>query len=124
MTGGFSSVFDAFRREVARSNAVFCRSVSQIKEVVSSDNQLYVSFYQMVGMGSRRPEETTIERERLLADDLLFPFYREQICFAALSLNAQGASSWGNCSVQLRADHISGSSDGFRSELPLFLQAL
>ncbi|MBI3671133.1 MAG: hypothetical protein HY237_15300 [Acidobacteria bacterium] len=73
-----------------------------MKALVSSDNQLYASFYQLVGAGARRPEDTPVEKARLLADDLLFPYYREEMRFAALSLDGLGATSYGECSLVLK----------------------
>ncbi|MDP2997230.1 MAG: hypothetical protein Q8N47_07065 [Bryobacterales bacterium] len=70
--------------------------------LLSSDNELYASFYDLVGMGARRPEDTIVERQRLLTDDILFPHYRDKIRFAALSLDGRGATRWGECSLMLR----------------------
>ena len=70
--------------------------------LVSSDNELYTSFYNLVGAEARRPENTEVDRERLQADDLLFPHYRQHIRFAALSLDGRGAMSYGNCSLVLK----------------------
>jgi len=81
---------------------VICRSISETKELVSSDNKLYASFYQLVGAGARRPEKGIIDKERLLADDLLFPGYRDQIRFAALSLDGIGVTDYGSCSLVLK----------------------
>ena len=36
----------------------------------------------------------------------MFPFYKKQIRFAALSLDGKGASSWGNCALILKDDLI------------------
>jgi len=57
-----------------------------VQELVSSDNVLYATFYQLVGMGARRPEDTQTDLERLIADDIIFPYYKHEIRFAALSL--------------------------------------
>jgi hypothetical protein len=95
-------VLSEFRKAVCSSRAVVCRSVSKLKDLVSSDNELYASFYQLVASGARRPEPTRIDRQRLLADDLLFPYYRDQIRFAALSLDGRGVTSYGDCSLTLR----------------------
>ena len=99
---GCIDVFTQFRQAVRSSRAVLCRWLSQVLQLVSNDNELYASFYQLVGMGARRPEDTVTERERLLADDLLFPHYRDQIRFAALSLDGLGAKGYGDCSLVLR----------------------
>jgi len=55
----------------------------------------------MVRAEARLPEDTIIERERLLADDLLFPHYKDAIRFAALSLDGKGVTQYGRCSVVL-----------------------
>lgn len=47
------------------------------------------------------PEDTMIERQRLLADDLLFPYYKDEIRFAALSLDGKGVTQYGRCSIVL-----------------------
>jgi hypothetical protein len=70
--------------------------------LLSSDNELYASFYDLVGMGARRPEDSVIELQRSITDDILFPHYRDKIRFAALSLDGRGATRWGECSLVLR----------------------
>jgi hypothetical protein len=101
-TRSCEGVFEKFLQAVRSSRAVICRSLSKVKELVSSDNELYASFYQLVGLGARRPEDTPTERLRLVADDLLFPYYRDKIRFATLSLNGKGATTYGDCSIVLR----------------------
>ncbi|MGH9719501.1 MAG: hypothetical protein ACRD8O_04770 [Bryobacteraceae bacterium] len=62
-------------------------------KLVSNDNELYASFYDLVGMGARRAEDTTLELQRLLADDILFPQYRNEITrFGDCSLTLKEAS--------------------------------
>ena len=95
-------VFSQFRRAVSSSWAVICRSLSQVRQLVESDNALYASFYDLVGMGARRPEDSTTEHERLLTDNLLFPHYHDKIRFAVLSLDGLGAKSYGDCSLVLK----------------------
>jgi hypothetical protein len=99
---GCDEVLGRFRRRVADfSKAVLCRSLGQVLTLLSSDDQLYASFYAQVGAHMRRPEENLVEQDRLIADDLLFPYYRDQIGFAALSLNNVGIRHYGACSVTL-----------------------
>jgi hypothetical protein len=69
--------------------------------LVSSDNELYASFYGQRRAGARRAEDTPVERERLIADNLLFPHYHEEIRFAALSLTDEGVQYYGRCSIVL-----------------------
>jgi hypothetical protein len=91
-----------FQAALRFSTAVLCRSISKAKELISSDNELYASFYQLLGAGARRPEKSVTDRERLVADDLLFPHYRDQIRFAALSLDGIGVTDYGSCSMALK----------------------
>jgi hypothetical protein len=97
---------EQFREAVRASKAVRCLSLDQVKSLVSSDNQLHASFYQLVGMSARRPENTAVDKARLVADALLFSYYMDQISFAALSLDSRGVSSFGQCSVTLRDSSI------------------
>jgi hypothetical protein len=98
---GRSSILAQFRTAVKASKAVLCRSVSQTLKLISTDNELYTSFYLEVEAEARRPEETLVENDRLIADDLLFPHYRHHIRFAALSLNGWGVRQYGKCSITL-----------------------
>jgi hypothetical protein len=103
---GCERVLAEFREAVRSSKAVVCGSLHRVMALVSSENALYASFYQLVGLGARRPEDTEVERERLIADDLLFPYYQEEIRFAALSLTGRGVGSYGDCSLTLRESAI------------------
>jgi hypothetical protein len=98
---GRSDVLRRFQSAVKESKAVLCRSLSQTLKMVSTDNDLYASFYGEVEAEARRPEETLIEDDRLIADNLLFPHYHQHIRFASLSLNYQGVRHYGPCSITL-----------------------
>jgi hypothetical protein len=89
------------RAAVRTSKAVVCRSLHQVMALVSTDNELYASFYGQRRAGARRAEDTPVERERLIADNLLFPHYHEEIRFAALSLTNEGVQYYGPCSIVL-----------------------
>jgi hypothetical protein len=98
----YTDVLMRFQAALRFSTAVICRSVSKVKELMSSDNELYATFYQLVGVGARRPEKSVVDRERLLADPLLFPYYSSEIRFAALSLDGIGVTDYGACSMVLK----------------------
>jgi len=98
----YSEVLLRFQEALRFSKAVICRSLSDVKKLVSSDNELYATFYYLVGAGARRPEKTATDRERLVADSLLFPYYGNDIRFAALSLDGTGVADYGPCSMVLR----------------------
>jgi len=103
---GCASVLADFRGSMLGAEAVLCRSLSVVQSLISSDNELYASFYDLVGMGARRPEDTPVELRRQLADDILFPHYRDKMRFAALSLNGRGVTRYGECNLALREAHI------------------
>lgn len=98
----YTDVLLRFQEAVRFSKAVICRSVSKVKDLISSDNELYATFYQLVGAGARRPEKGAMDRERLVADSLMFPHYAKEIRFAALSLDGVGVTDYGSCSMVLR----------------------
>lgn len=99
---GCASIISDFASAAKASFAVLSRSFNKIQEMVSTDNELYASFYQLVGAGAKRPLTTVVEFERQIADDLLFPYYREHIRFAALSLDGSGPAGYGDCTVSLK----------------------
>ena len=99
---GCGPVLARFRQAVCSSEAVLSRNLSAVMHLVSTDNELYVSYYDLVGMGARRPEDTPIEVQRRVTDELLFPQYRDKIRFVALTLNGIGVTRFGNCSVVLK----------------------
>jgi len=114
------AVLDEFRRSVLDSQAVMCRNLSDVKAWVSSDNRLYVNYYRQVSSGARRPEQTAIELQRKTAEEFVFPNYREEICFAALSLNGRGIRRYGVCSLTLREAHIRDRSTVFEENVLFF----
>ncbi len=54
---GCKSILENFRDAVAQSEAVVCCPLGKLSELVSSDNQLYQTFYQAVGSEGRLPED-------------------------------------------------------------------
>src|ERR1700690_534343 len=46
-----TDVFLRFQEALRFSAAVICRPISKVKELMSSDNELYATFYQLVGAG-------------------------------------------------------------------------
>jgi len=99
---GCAATLAAFRDAMKSSAAVLSRPLGTAKGLLSTDNELYATFYQMVGMEARRPEETAVEVERRLADDLVFPHYAEHIRFAAVSLDGYGLPHFGDCALVLK----------------------
>jgi hypothetical protein len=112
----------AFLEALTSSVAVICRSPSKVKELVSSANELYNTFYQLVGAGVRRLEGTKMDLQRRIADSIMFPYYEEQICFATLSLDGVGATVYGDCSIVLKDIAISERATVFEENSVLFCE--
>ncbi|MEO5923875.1 MAG: hypothetical protein ABIR70_08625 [Bryobacteraceae bacterium] len=100
---GVDSVLASYTAALADSVAVVCQSLDQVKTLLSSDRPVFISFHQQRSSKGRRPEDTPIETQRVATDARVFPFYFEEIKFAALSLDGKGASSYGGCSLVLRS---------------------
>lgn len=96
-----------FERAVATSSkAVMSRPLRELDRLASSDRELISTFYKLLGAEVRLPRGNDWDGLRRIADEVLFPGYREEIRFAALTLDGTGLSSYGECSFVLRDDMI------------------
>lgn len=86
------TILDAFGKSVLKSKAVMCRSLGQVSEIVDDKNKCFSTYYQQVSSTSRVPENNQWDQGRDAVDSTLFPHYREQIRFAALTTNNRGLS--------------------------------
>jgi len=100
---GRGALFLAYESALAESEAVLCRSLDQVKALLSSDSAVYTTYYRQRSSGARRAEETPIEAQREATDVRMFPSYHEDIRFVALSLDGKGVSSYGVCSLVLKS---------------------
>jgi len=119
---GCGDVVVAFLSALKSSVAVICRSPSKVKELVSSPNELYATFYQLVGAGARRLEGSKMDLQRRIADSIMFPYYEKEIRFAILSLDGVGATAYGDCSVVLKDVAISERATVFEENSVLFCE--
>ena len=103
---GTAEVLADFRLALDNSSAVVCRSLARLNELVSSDNQLFATFYENVRSNAVLPEDNEWDRIRQSADSLLFPFYFEELRFAALSFDGSGVSGYGSFCVTLKESAI------------------
>ena len=103
---GREEVFLAYESTLAESAAVVCRSLDQVKALLSADSAVYTNFYRQRSSGGRRAEDTPIETQREATDVRMFPSYHENIHFAALSLNGKGVLAYGACCLILKSAAI------------------
>jgi len=92
---------NAFREKVADSVAVIATSPNKAHALLKDPSALYTTFYRMVASGARMPLPNWFDRVRGVADELLFPNYRDYISFAALSLDGVGCSYYGTVHLVL-----------------------
>ena len=70
--------------------------------MLSSDNELYATFYQLVEAWAPLPEDNEWDRGRSSVDSLLFPNYPQRNPVAAgFSLNGQGMVGYGGLTMVL-----------------------
>ena len=101
------SVFNDFGRSILRSKVVIMRNISLVLDLVSSDCAMYTAFYKQVEAGSRLPEENKWDMIRPVVDEMLFPYYKKDISFGALSLDNRGSAKYGNYAIVLKEELIS-----------------
>jgi hypothetical protein len=71
---------------VESSRAIIARSLSEFLRLAMSDHEVYATYYQLVEAEVRIPGGGKWDGLRRLADDTLFPGYKDQIRFGALTL--------------------------------------
>lgn len=119
-SGGSEDAVGRFDTALNSSNAVICRSLKSIIGFLQSENELYTSFYKQIGQSSRVAEYNQWDRGRESVDGILFPLYRDNIIFAALSLSDYGVSYYGNCHLVLSPEVIAHRSSAFEENPFLF----
>lgn len=116
-------VVEHFETAVSNSQAVFCRSIPQVKEILSSDNLLFASFYSYVRGQSRLPENNSWDPGRPGREATLFPYYHEKIQYASLSLDGLGAKGYGGCAMILNEAMIAQRASVFEENNALYFRS-
>jgi hypothetical protein len=111
-----------FENAIASSKAVIARSEGEVLRLATSTRQLYSTYYQLIEAGLRLPEGDQWDVLRELADTLLFPGYKKEMRFAALSLDGVGLSNYGSCSIVLRDNMISHRASVFEENSAVFME--
>jgi hypothetical protein len=119
---GASSAVASFEAAVADSKAVMSRPLRELDRLASSDKELMSTFYKLLGSEVRLPHGNEWDGLRRIADEALFPGYKEEIRFAALTLDGVGLPSYGDCSLVLRDDMIAHRASVFEENSTVFLK--
>lgn len=105
-----------------RSKAVFNRWGTELARLAASDREMYASFYQLVGAQTRAPSDNRWDAIREAVDSRLFNYYKEQVRFAALTLDGRGLTSYGDCSIVLKETMIATRASVFEENTVVFMQ--
>lgn len=119
---GCQQVAKDFEAAISDSQAVIARSLLETYRLASSDNELYATFYQLVEGGIRLPSGEKWDTLREVADGALFPGYKKNVRFAALSLDGCGLSSYGECFLVLHDHMIAHRASVFEENSVIFME--
>jgi hypothetical protein len=111
-----------FENALVGSKAVISRFQCDVLRLASSTRQLYGTYYQLIEAGLRLPDGDEWDVLRELADTVLFPKYKEEIRFGALSLDGRGLPNYGECSIVLREKMIADRTSVFEENSALFVE--
>jgi hypothetical protein len=115
------SRLEDFEDKSKNSDAVIARSLNEAQRLATSDNEIYATYYQLIGGGVRSHTGDKWSILRALADDALFPGYKENIRFACLTLSGAGLSNYGECSLVMREDMIAHRSSAVEENSTMFM---
>ncbi len=110
-----------FESRARHSQAVVTRSLHETMRLAAGDNQLYATYHQLTACELRVPEGSKWDLLRTLTDQTLFGTYKEEVRFAALSLDGCGLSRYGECSWILRDDMIAHRASVFEENSVMFM---
>ena len=118
---GALSTLQLFETAAKKSDAVIARPIEEVMRLATSDKQLYATYYQLTQ--TRIPPGDNWDILRSLTDTALFgDRVKEHIRFAALSLDGEGLTNYGNCSIVLREDMIAHRASVFHENSVLFMK--
>ena len=110
------------REHLQTSVAVIATSASKAHALLSDSSEAYTTFYRVVDSGARTPRANWFDQVRGVADELLFPNYRDYISFAALSLNGIGCWYYGSVHLVLADFAIRERATAFEENSLFFCQ--
>jgi hypothetical protein len=115
-------VLQDFENAGANSKVVVARSEFDVFRLATSTRQLHANYYQLIESGLRLPDGDEWDALREPADSVLFPHYKDQVTFGALSLDGDGLPHYGSCSITLRDSMIAHRASVFEENSTLFVK--
>lgn len=121
---GYEHLLRGFEALASQSVAVIARPLTEVQRLVTSEHELYATFYQLTESGVRTPTGSKWDALRAVTDDALFPGDRRDIRFGALSLDGGGLSNYGDCTLVLKDDMIAHRASVFEENSVMFMNHL
>ncbi|HYV06817.1 MAG TPA: hypothetical protein VFB82_19635 [Blastocatellia bacterium] len=118
---GTQAQLQAFEAAAGESKAVSSRPIGFLQPLVQSDNNLYSTYYKLIESEVRLPEGTKWDVLRAVSDEALFTGFKDEIRFAALSLDGLGVAHYGDCSIAWREEMIAHRASVFEENSIMFM---
>ncbi len=122
LTGSDTVLCDFENTVLSDSKAVINRPLAEVTRLANSNKELYATFYQLTRSGIRLPSGDKWDILRSTADDALFPGYKDDIRFSALSLDGLGLFTYGECSVVLKDNMIAHRASVLEENSVMFME--
>jgi len=119
---GVDKVLADFEQAAAASVAVIARSESEVLRLATTTKQLYATYYEQLESNIRLPDGDEWDVVREVTDTVLFPKYKREMRFGALSIDGVGVVNYGSCSMALRSEMISHRASVFEENSVLFMK--
>lgn len=119
---GADATLRDFEDTIKQSRAVLARTANELQRLATSDEQIYATYYDLLKAGVISHAGDRWALLRAIADEAMFPGYKEEMRFAALSLDTRGLSSYGECFIVLRTDMIAHRATTFEENSTLFMK--
>jgi hypothetical protein len=120
---GCAPIVLAFMAKVAASKAVIARRLHDVERLSYSDREGYATYYQQLNAEIRLPDADEWDQFRRSADEALFPGYKDDVRFAALTIDDRGVLNYGEWSIVLRSAMIQHRTSTFEENSLVFVKA-
>lgn len=107
---GCDIVRETFENEVrTKAVAVISTHFNELQRLAVADTNVFSTYYRRVEAGLVIPEGDQWSVLRAVAEEAMFPGYKDHIRFATLSLDGVGVKNYGNgeCALTLRTSKVS-----------------
>jgi hypothetical protein len=119
---GCGAVAKDFETAMTKTTAVIARELLECLQLATNDDVLYATYYQLAQAGIRLPKGDKWDVMRRVADSVLFTGYEQHIRFAALTLDGQGLTNFGDSFLVLREDMIGHRASAFEENSAVFVK--